>query len=196
MKSVVCEGAQGTLLDIDHGKLPFVTSFSPKAGGALTGLGIGPCFVSGGWVAKAFSTRVGGGPMPTSSTDDIAEHPPGSGLNFWDEFWHHHRRHGPAAGWISSCCVMLRREWLERTDVTRLSYRFGLDQLNWRPPMKIDVNDNDYPPVTNEQFAARQPFTRRYPMARRHQQGAAAYGDLPAAARAYSPTRLELCDVR
>src|SRR5690606_5332782 len=63
---VLAEGAQGTLLDIDHGTYPFVTSSSPTAGGALTGLGVGPREVDQViGVAKAFTTRVGSGPFPT-----------------------------------------------------------------------------------------------------------------------------------
>ncbi len=73
-KTILCEGAQGTLLDLDHGTYPFVTSSSPVAGGALTGLGIGPGQVSRViGVAKAYATRVGMGPFPTELTDDTGE---------------------------------------------------------------------------------------------------------------------------
>lgn len=73
-KTILCEGAQGTLLDLDHGTYPFVTSSSPIAGGALTGLGIGPRHVSRViGVAKAYSTRVGMGPFPTELTDEVGE---------------------------------------------------------------------------------------------------------------------------
>lgn len=73
-KTILCEGAQGTLLDLDHGTYPYVTSSSPVAGGALTGLGIGPGHVSRViGVAKAYSTRVGMGPFPTELTDEVGE---------------------------------------------------------------------------------------------------------------------------
>src|SRR5207245_4707340 len=63
---VLCEGAQGTMLDLDHGTYPFVTSSSSTAGGACTGLGISPIRVDGViGVLKAYSTRVGEGPLPT-----------------------------------------------------------------------------------------------------------------------------------
>ncbi len=69
---VLCEGAQGTLLDIDHGTYPFVTSSSPISGGALTGLGFGPREVERVvGVAKAYTTRVGTGPFPTELEDEI-----------------------------------------------------------------------------------------------------------------------------
>ena len=70
-KSVLLEGAQGTLLDLDHGTYPFVTSSNPVAGGALTGSGLGPTEVSAViGVAKAYVTRVGSGPFPTEDTGD------------------------------------------------------------------------------------------------------------------------------
>lgn len=65
-KKVLFEGAQGTLLDIDHGTYPFVTSSNPTAGGALTGTGVGPTKIDSViGVFKAYTTRVGGGPFPT-----------------------------------------------------------------------------------------------------------------------------------
>ena len=73
-KKVLLEGAQGTLLDIDQGTYPYVTSSNPTAGGACTGLGIGPTRideVTG--VAKAYTTRVGNGPFPTELTDELGE---------------------------------------------------------------------------------------------------------------------------
>jgi adenylosuccinate synthase len=89
-KTVLAEGAQGTLLDIDHGTYPFVTSSSPLAPAALLGLGLGltaarDATVSG--VCKAFQTRVGSGPFPTEiQEDDLAVRLRGSGANPWDEF--------------------------------------------------------------------------------------------------------------
>ena len=73
-KRVLFEGAQGTLLDIDHGTYPFVTSSHATAGGACAGTGVGPSridFVVG--LVKAYCTRVGGGPFPTELSDEIGE---------------------------------------------------------------------------------------------------------------------------
>ena len=73
-KRVLLEGAQGTLLDLDHGSYPYVTSSSPSIGGACTGLGLNPQAISGVLgVFKAYSTRVGGGPMPSEIAGDEAE---------------------------------------------------------------------------------------------------------------------------
>ncbi len=71
---ILLEGAQGTMLDIDHGTYPFVTSSSTTAGGACTGTGIPPTAIHGViGVAKAYITRVGGGPFPSESLDDVGE---------------------------------------------------------------------------------------------------------------------------
>jgi adenylosuccinate synthase len=72
--SVLFEGAQGTMLDIDHGTYPFITSSSTTAGGASTGTGVPPTKIHGVLgVSKAYTTRVGGGPFPTELTGEIAE---------------------------------------------------------------------------------------------------------------------------
>ncbi len=73
-KSILFEGAQGTLLDIDHGTYPFVTSSNSTVGGVCTGLGIAPRAIGGVLgVAKAYTTRVGGGPLPTELVGPMAE---------------------------------------------------------------------------------------------------------------------------
>ncbi len=73
-KHIIMEGAQGTMLDLDHGTYPFVTSSNPVAGGALTGAGIGPRHVDRViGITKAYVTRVGAGPFPTELFDDIGE---------------------------------------------------------------------------------------------------------------------------
>jgi adenylosuccinate synthase len=72
--TVLFEGAQGTMLDLDHGTYPFVTSSNPVAGAACVGAGVGPKDIDEVWgIAKAYSTRVGAGPFPTELTDDLGE---------------------------------------------------------------------------------------------------------------------------
>ncbi len=73
-RNVILEGAQGTLLDLDHGTYPFVTSSNPVAGGALTGAGVGPRHIDRViGITKAYVTRVGAGPFPTELFDDVGE---------------------------------------------------------------------------------------------------------------------------
>lgn len=86
-KEVLAEGAQGVLLDIDHGSYPFVTSSSVSASGVFSGLGLGIQPVASVIGAtKAFQSRVGAGPFPTELRDEMAERLRGTGANPWDEF--------------------------------------------------------------------------------------------------------------
>ena len=74
-KRILFEGAQGALLDIDHGTYPFVTSSNTTAGGVATGSGFGPRFIDQViGVTKAYTTRVGAGPFPTELDNEIGEH--------------------------------------------------------------------------------------------------------------------------
>jgi adenylosuccinate synthase len=86
-RKVLAEGAQGTLLDLDHGTYPFVTSSNPTAPGALVGLGLGFGFVERViGVTKAFQTRVGEGPFPSELHGELAGRLRGTGENPWDEY--------------------------------------------------------------------------------------------------------------
>jgi adenylosuccinate synthase len=74
-REVLFEGAQGVLLDLDHGTYPFVTSSNPVAGAACIGAGVGPRDITDVWgITKAYSTRVGAGPFPTELDDEVGEH--------------------------------------------------------------------------------------------------------------------------
>jgi adenylosuccinate synthase len=87
--SILVEGAQGMMLDIDHGDYPYVTSSNPTIGGVFTGLGVSPKYLSQTWgVVKAFSTRIGTGPMPSEILfdEDIINHLRGDGTVLGDEY--------------------------------------------------------------------------------------------------------------
>ena len=196
-KSVVCEGAQGTLLDIDHGSYHFVTSSSPTAGGALTGLGVGPLYVDRVLgVAKAFSTRVGGGPMPTELDGAIAEHFRGSGANFWDEFGTTTGR-PRRCGWLD--VVMLRYavsvNGLSELMLTKMDILSGLNELKLATAYQIDGERHEYPPVTNEQLERAKPIYETMPGWREDISNCRSFGDLPAAAQDYIERIAELCDL-
>jgi adenylosuccinate synthase len=100
-KSILFEGAQGTLLDVDHGTYPFVTSSNATAGGACTGTGVGPGRIDGTiGIAKAYTTRVGGGPFPTEKTDSVGEEIRRRGAEFGSSTGRPRR-----CGWFDSVVV-------------------------------------------------------------------------------------------
>ena len=157
---ILCEGAQGTLLDVDHGDYPFVTSSSPTAGGALTGLGFGPRHVDRVvGVAKCFSTRVGGGPMPTELSGALADRLRGTGENFWDEFGTTTGR-PRRCGWLDA--VVLRYAALVNgfTELllTKLDVLSGFDELKIAVAYTIDGERVDFPPSTISELERAQPI--------------------------------------
>ncbi|MCK4800794.1 MAG: adenylosuccinate synthase [Anaerolineales bacterium] len=130
-KSILAEGAQGTLLDLDHGTYPFVTSSTPTAPGALVGLGLGigtAGRVIG--VVKAFQTRVGEGPFPTELSGDMAERLRGTGENDWDEFGTTTGR-PRRIGWLDAVLLRyaVRVNGISELAVTKLDILSGLKSL-------------------------------------------------------------------
>ena len=130
-RSVLAEGAQGTLLDLDHGTYPFVTSSSPTAGGALIGLGVGPKVVGSiVGVTKAFTSRVGSGPFVTELSGETAVRLRGTGDKPWDEFGTTTGR-PRRVGWLD--LVMLdhahRVNSFTELVITKLDILSGIEQL-------------------------------------------------------------------
>jgi adenylosuccinate synthase len=130
-KRVIAEGAQGTLLDLDHGSYPYVTSSTPTAAGALTGLGLGAGYVENViGVTKSFQTRVGSGPFPTELHGEHALHLRGTGDQPWDEFGTTTGR-PRRVGWLD--LVLLRYatriNGLTKLVLTKLDVLSGLDPL-------------------------------------------------------------------
>jgi adenylosuccinate synthase len=130
-KRVLAEGAQGTLLDLDHGTYPFVTSSYPSAAGALIGLGLGLGYeqrVVG--VTKAFQTRVGAGPFPSEVFGAIAERLRGTGEHPWDEFGTTTGR-PRRVGWLDIVLLRyaVRINGLTELAITKLDILSGLEQV-------------------------------------------------------------------
>ncbi len=128
---VLAEGAQGTLLDLDLGTYPFVTSSSPTSGGAFVGLGVAPRFagrIIG--VTKVFQTRVGEGPFPTEAFGPEAERLRGSGANPWDEFGTTTGR-PRRCGWLDLVLLRyaLRVNGVTELVLTKLDVLSGLDTV-------------------------------------------------------------------
>jgi adenylosuccinate synthase len=126
-KTVIFEGAQATLLDLDHGTYPFVTSSNPIAGAACVGAGIGPTDISEVWgVAKAYATRVGAGPFPTELSDDIGRHMVERGHEFGTTTGRERR-----CGWMDLVALRyaVRLNRMSSLAITKLDVLSGLDTL-------------------------------------------------------------------
>jgi adenylosuccinate synthase len=131
-KTVLAEGAQGTLLDLDHGTYPFVTSSHPTTAGALLGLGVGPSHIRRViGVAKAFQTRVGEGPFPSELAGEVADHLRGTGDNPWDEFGTTTGR-PRRCGWLDGVLLQYaaRINGISELAITKLDILSGLQSLN------------------------------------------------------------------
>jgi adenylosuccinate synthase len=144
---VLAEGAQGTLLDIDHGTYPFVTSSHPTAPGALMGLGVGASEIRRViGVAKAFQTRVGEGPFPTELPDAIGDHLRGTGENPWDEFGTTTGR-PRRCGWLDGVLLRYANQINGLTElvITKLDILSGLNRLNIAVEYNMDGQRVDQP---------------------------------------------------
>jgi adenylosuccinate synthase len=126
--NVIFEGAQGTLLDIDHGTYPFVTSSNPVSASACTGTGVGPKDIDEIWgVAKAYATRVGAGPFPTELDDDLGATIREAGGEYGTTTGRARR-----VGWIDLVALRYatRINSLTHLAITKLDVLTGLGQLN------------------------------------------------------------------
>ncbi len=125
--SILFEGAQGTLLDVDHGTYPFVTSSNAVAGGACSGAGIGPTLIDGViGVSKAYTTRVGGGPFPTELKDSVGEYLRKRGCEFGATTGRPRR-----CGWLDILVLKraVRVNGLNGIALTKLDILSGLDVI-------------------------------------------------------------------
>ncbi len=194
---VVCEGAQGTLLDVDHGSYPFVTSSSPTAGGVMTGLGVGPTYVDRVvGVAKAFSTRVGGGPMPTEEVGEVAKRLRGTGDNYWDEFGTTTGR-PRRCGWLDT--VLLRYSAMVNgfTEImlTKMDILSGFDELKIAVAYEVDGERFDIPPSTIKELERAVPIYETVAGWHEDISNAQTIDQLPKSAVDYINRVAELCGV-
>lgn len=196
--NVVCEGAQGTLLDIDHGSYPFVTSSSPTVGGALSGLGFGPNRVERVvGVAKAFSTRVGSGAMPTELEGELGDRLRGTGENFWDEFGTTTGR-PRRCGWLDMVMLNYASQINGFTEMvlTKMDILSGFDELKIAVSYKLDGETLEFPPSTAEELESVEPVYETLPGWQEDITGIREFSDLPENARNYIDRIAELCNVQ
>ncbi|MCA0452738.1 MAG: adenylosuccinate synthase [Chloroflexi bacterium] len=192
---VLCEGAQGTLLDIDHGDYPFVTSSSPTAGGAMTGLGIGPRYIDKVMgVGKCFSTRVGSGPMPTELEGELGNRLRGTGENHWDEFGTTTGR-PRRCGWLDVVVLRYAAAVNGFTDLflTKLDVLSGFEELKIAVAYKIDGQRYEYPPATLAELERAEAEYITLPGWSEDISRVKDKHDLPEATRAYVQKVAELC---
>ena len=196
-KFVLIEGAQGTLLDVDHGSYPYVTSSSTTSGGALAGLGIGPKYVDRViGVAKAFCTRVGAGPMPTELNDEIADRLRGTGENFWDEFGTTTGR-PRRCGWLDAVMLRyaVRLNGLTELTVTKLDILSGFDELKIAVGYTLDGKRVDTPPTTNDDLERCVPIYETFAGWQEDVSQITVYDELPQSARDYVQRIAELAHI-
>lgn len=188
---IMFEGAQGALLDIDHGTYPFVTSSNTTAGGAATGTGMGPRYldyVLG--IVKAYTTRVGAGPFPTELFDDDGDHLGTKGHEFGATTGRKRR-----CGWLDA--VALRRS-LEINSVsgiclTKLDVLDGLETVRVCTGYRVDGRELDAPPTGADSFGRCEPVLAELPGWQESTVGARSFEALPENARAYIRKIEELC---
>jgi adenylosuccinate synthase len=195
---VLAEGAQGTLLDVDLGTYPFVTSSSPTSGGAFSGLGISPHFagrIIG--VTKAFQTRVGEGPFPTEAFGAEAERLRGTGANPWDEFGTTTGR-PRRCGWLD--VVLLRYaarvNGLTELALTKLDVLSGLETVRLCTAYRAAGQTYEELPLGPADLAPFEPVYETMPGWAEDVSGARSLDDLPAAARHYVARIEALAGVR
>jgi len=194
---VLAEGAQGTLLDLDHGSYPFVTSSSCIAPGALTSLGIGiqPVERVIG-VVKAFQTRVGAGPFPTELSGEAAERLRGSGSNPWDEFGTTTGR-PRRVGWLDLVLLAyaVRVNGLNELAITKLDILSGLSSIPICTAYRIDGKEYAQPPAGLAAMETAEPVYEILPGWQADIRHARNLEDLPAEARHFISRLEELSKV-
>ena len=188
-KKVMFEGAQGTLLDIDHGTYPYVTSSNPTAGGASTGTGVGPRdidYILG--ITKAYTTRVGAGPFPTELYDGEALNDPiGARLakegNEFGSTTGRPRR----CGWLDA--ISLRRSAqinsLTGICLTKMDVLDGLETLRIAIGYEANGKKLDVPPIGADAYEQCKPIYLDVPGWSESTVGVKTYDGLPANAKAY-----------
>jgi adenylosuccinate synthase len=181
--SVLLEGAQGALLDVDHGTYPYVTSSNTTAGGAAVGAGIGPTAIDAVLgVVKAYTTRVGNGPLPTEAEPALAERIRELGGEFGATTGRPRR-----CGWFDAVVVRyaVRVNGLTGLAVTKLDVLDTFAEIPVASSYRLDGEVVDGMPADLERIERVRPIYETLPGWQKPTSGVRRLADLPAAARAY-----------
>ena len=192
-KSVMFEGAQGMLLDIDHGTYPYVTSSNTTAAAAASGTGIGPMCLDGVLgIVKAYTTRVGSGPFPTELFDEVGVYLGDKGHEFGASTGRPRR-----CGWLDT--VALKRSCdvnsISSLCVTKLDVLDGLETLKICTQYKLDGELIDRTPYGADDFERCEPVYETMPGWTDTTAGVRETSQLPANAKAYLERIQELLEV-
>ena len=182
-KVVLLEGGQGTLLDVDHGTYPFVTSSNPTAGGACAGSGIGPTRITGViGILKAYTTRVGSGPFPTELLDEDGEKLRSIGGERGVTTGRPRR-----CGWFDAPIARYATRVNGLTDIflTKLDVLTGWEKIPVCVAYDIDGKRSEELPMTQTEFHHAKPIYEYLPGWQEDISKAKTLEDLPANARAY-----------
>ena len=182
-RSILFEGAQGTLLDIDHGTYPYVTSSNASIGGVCTGLGIGPRAIGGVLgVAKAYTTRVGEGPLPTELLGEMGNRLRDSG-NEYGAVTGRPRR----CGWYDAVAVRygVRINGLDALALTKLDVLDGLDRIDVCTSYRCGSRTLTEFPSDVAQLSSCEPIYESLPGWSTPTRGIRRFSDLPANAQRY-----------
>jgi len=193
-ETVLLEAGQATLLDVDHGTYPFVTSSSATSGGACTGSGIPPTRVDRViGIVKAYPTRVGEGPFPTELDDAAGEHLRSTGAEFGTTTGRPRR-----CGWFDAVIARYAARVNGVTDfvLTKLDVLTGLDTVPVCVAYDVDGVRHDEMPVNQSDFHHAVPVYEELPGWSEDISGARSVEDLPKAARAYVDTVEEMAGAR
>jgi adenylosuccinate synthase len=182
-RSIMYEGAQGTLLDIDHGTYPYVTSSNATAGGVCTGLGVGPRAIDAVLgVAKAYTTRVGEGPLPTELTGEIGNRLRETGQEFGAVTGRPRR-----CGWYDAVAVRyaVRVNGLDALALTKLDVLDGLPEIQVCTSYRCRGASLTEMPGDLAQLSACEPVYETSPGWTTPTRSVRRFDDLPREARAY-----------
>ena len=182
-ETVLLEGSQGTLLDVDHGTYPYVTSSSPTAGGASSGSGIGPTRIGRViGILKAYTTRVGSGPFPTELFDADGEYLRKTGGEFGVTTGRSRR-----CGWFDAVIARyaVRVNGLTDLFLTKLDVLSGLESVPICVGYEVDGQRVDEMPMTQADVVAAKPVYETMPGWFEDISAARRFDDLPAKARDY-----------
>ncbi len=193
-KKILFEGAQGILLDVDHGTYPYVTSSNTVAASAATGSGCGPKsinFVLG--ITKAYTTRVGEGPFPTELKDDVGNHLGEKGHEFGTVTSRKRR-----CGWFDGVLVRqtIKISGIDGIALTKLDVLDELDEINLCVAYELNGKKIDYfPSATKDQLNVK-PVYKKFEGWKSKTQGIKNFDDLPEKAKIYLKAIEEFIEIK